>query len=180
MSPNEARPRDAIEREPVARLPITGEEFVAIMSAFPTGVAIVSSVEPDGTPRGLTTNAVTSVSLEPPILLVCLDLTSRTLPAVRSSGRFAVNFMRADCEAVCRRFATKADDKFDHLTWARGVGGVPLLSGHAVAIAECAVQDELEVGDHAVVTGLVEGGSPPESTSEPILYFRRSFQAPAS
>jgi flavin reductase (DIM6/NTAB) family NADH-FMN oxidoreductase RutF len=162
--------------------PVTGEEFVAIMSAFPTGVAIVTAVDVDGTPRGLTTNAVTSASLEPPILLVCLDLSSRTLPAVRRSGRFAVNFMSAGCEAVCRRFASKADDKFDHVTWVPGLGGVPLLSGHAVAFAECLVRDELEVGDHAVLTGLVEAGSPPESTSEPILYFRRAFHGagPAS
>ena len=115
-------------------VPVTGEEFVAIMSAFPTGVAIVTAVDLDERPRGLTTNAVTSASLAPPILLVCLDLTSRTLPAVRRSGRFAVNFMSAGCEAVCRKFAEKADDKFDHVRWTPGVGGVPLLSGHAVAI----------------------------------------------
>jgi flavin reductase (DIM6/NTAB) family NADH-FMN oxidoreductase RutF len=154
---------------------VTGEEFVAIMAAFPTGVAIVTALDVDGTPRGLTTNAVTSVSLAPPILLVCLDLTSRTLPAVRRSGRFAVNFMSAGCEAVCRKFASKADDKFDHVRWEPGLGGVPLLSGHAVAVAECVVRDDLDVGDHAVVTGLVETGSPPESTSEPLLYFRRAF-----
>ena len=154
---------------------VTGEEFVAIMAAFPTGVAIVTAVDVDGTPRGLTTNAVTSASLAPPILLVCLDLTSRTLPAVRRSGRFAVNFMSAGCEAVCRKFASKADDKFDHVRWVPGLGGVPLITGHAVAFAECVVRDDLEVGDHAVLTGLVEAGSPPESNSAPLLYFRRSY-----
>jgi flavin reductase (DIM6/NTAB) family NADH-FMN oxidoreductase RutF len=154
---------------------VTGEEFVAIMAAFPTGVAIVTAVDVDGTPRGLTTNAVTSASLDPPILLVCLDLTSRTLPAVRRSGRFAVNFMSAGCEAVCRKFASKADDKFDHVRWEPGLGGVPLLSGHAVAFAECVVRDDLEVGDHAVLTGLVEAGSPPESAGEPLVYFRRAY-----
>jgi len=154
---------------------VTGEEFVAIMAAFPTGVAIVTAVDVDGTPRGLTTNAVTSVSLVPPILLVCLDLSSRTLPAVRHSGRFVVNFMSANCEAVCRKFASKDDDKFDHVRWERGREGVPVLVGHAVAFAECLVRDDLEVGDHAVLTGLVEGGSPPESTGEPLLYFRRSY-----
>jgi flavin-dependent trigonelline monooxygenase, reductase component len=155
---------------------VTGEEFVAIMAAFPTGVAIVTAVDVDGTPRGLTTNAVTSASLEPPVLLVCLDLRSRTLPAVRRSGRFAVNFMSAGCEAVCRKFASKADDKFDHVQWVPGLGGVPLLSGHAVAFAECVVRDDLEVGDHAVLTGLVEAGSPPGSTSDSLLYFRRSYR----
>ena len=66
------------------------------MSAFPTGVAIVTTLEPDGTPRGLTTNAVSSVSAEPPILLVCVDRDSRTLPALLHTKRFVVNFMRDD------------------------------------------------------------------------------------
>jgi flavin-dependent trigonelline monooxygenase, reductase component len=145
-----------------------------VTAAVP-GEEFVTAVDVDGTPRGLTTNAVTSVSLAPPILLVCLDLKSRTLPAVRRSGRFAVNFMSAGCEAVCRKFASKDDDKFEHVRWEPGLGGVPLLSGHAVAVAECAVRDDLDVGDHAVLTGLVEAGSPPESTSEPLLYFRRAY-----
>src|SRR3954454_24327215 len=75
--------------------------FFQIMSAFPTGVAIVTTVEEDGTPRGLTTNAVTSVSADPPILLVCIDKDSRTLPALRASRRFVVNFMRDDHAETC-------------------------------------------------------------------------------
>ena len=82
------------------------------MSAFPTGVAIVTTLEPDGTPRGLTTNAVTSVSAEPPILLVCVDRNSRTLPALLHTKRFVVNFMRSDHVEICQLFASKADDKF--------------------------------------------------------------------
>ena len=86
--------------------------FFQIMSAFPTGVAIVTTVEEDGTPRGLTTNAVTSVSADPPILLVCVDKDSRTLPALRASRRFVVNFMRDDHAEICALFASKADNKF--------------------------------------------------------------------
>ena len=103
------------------------DDFFAIMSAFPTGVAIVTTLEPDGTPRGLTTNAVTSVSAEPPILLVCVDSDSRTLPALLHSKRFVVNFMRHDCAEICSLFASKADDKFSTVAWTPGLGGVPIL-----------------------------------------------------
>jgi flavin reductase (DIM6/NTAB) family NADH-FMN oxidoreductase RutF len=156
---------------------VTRDEFLAIMSAFPTGVAIVTTLEPDGTPRGLTTNATTSVSADPPIMLVCVDRNSRTLPALVRTKRFVVNFMRDDCEALCRLFASKADDKFEHVAWTPGIGGVPILHEGAVAHAECATLDELDVGDHVVVTGLVEAGSAPAASDVPIVYFRRSFSS---
>ena len=154
---------------------VTREEYVGIMSAFPTGVAIVTTLEPDGTPRGLTTNAVTSVSAEPPILLVCVDRNSRTLPALVHTKRFVVNFMRSDHEEICRLFASKADDKFSQVAWTRGLGGVPILHEGAVAHAECATLEELEMGDHVVVAGEVVAGSPPAADDVPIVYFRRSY-----
>ncbi len=145
------------------------------MSAFPTGVAIVTTVEPDGTPRGLTTNAVTSVSADPPILLICVDRSSRTLPALVHTKRFVVNFMRDDCGELCALFASKADDKFAGVGWTAGAGGVPILHEGAVAHAECRTLEELEIGDHVVVTGLVEGGAPPAVADVPIVYFRNAF-----
>jgi flavin reductase (DIM6/NTAB) family NADH-FMN oxidoreductase RutF len=157
------------------------DDFLGIMSAFPTGVAIVTTLEPDGTPRGLTTNAVTSVSAEPPILLICVDRNSRTLPALLHSKRFTVNFMRDDCEEICRAFASKADDKFESIAWSPGRGGVPLLHEGAIAHAECTTLEELEIGDHVVVTGLVEAGRAPDPAELPILYHRRAFHtAPTS
>lgn len=161
-------------------MPIASDDFFHIMSAFPTGVAIVTTLEPDGTPRGLTTNAVTSVSAEPPILLVCVDRNSRTLPALLHSKRFVVNFMRDDCAELCSLFASKADDKFSHVAWTPGLGGVPILHEGAVAHAECTTLEELEIGDHVVVTGIVEAGAPPDPDQVPIVWFRKSFaSAPA-
>jgi flavin reductase (DIM6/NTAB) family NADH-FMN oxidoreductase RutF len=156
-------------------MPVDRDEFLRIMSAFPTGVAIVTTVEPDGTPRGLTTNAVTSVSADPPILLVCVDRDSRTLPALLATKRFVVNFMRDDHEEACRVFASKADDKFDRVDWTSGTDGVPVLHGGAIAHAECSTLEELEIGDHVVVTGLVESGSAPAAEDVPIVYFRKAF-----
>ena len=156
-------------------MPVDRDAFLAIMSAFPTGVAIVTTLEPDGTPRGLTTNAVTSVSAEPPILLVCVDRDSRTLPALLHTKRFVVNFMRDDCAEVCALFASKADDKFAQVAWTPGLGGVPVLHEGAIAHAECSTLEELEIGDHVVVTGLVEEGSPPDPAQAPIVYFRKTY-----
>ena len=156
---------------------ISKDEFFGIMSAFPTGVAIVTTLDPDGTPRGLTTNAVTSVSAEPPILLVSVDRRSRTLPALLHSKRFVINFMRDDCAEICALFASKADDKFSSVAWTPGLGGVPILHQGAVAHAECSTLEELEVGDHVVVTGLVEAGSPPRPADVPIVYYRRQYSS---
>jgi flavin reductase (DIM6/NTAB) family NADH-FMN oxidoreductase RutF len=161
-------------------MPVTHGEFFAIMSAFPTGVAIVTTLEPDGTPRGLTTNAVTSVSADPPILLVSVDRGGRTLPALVHRKRFVVNFMRDDCAELCALFASKADDKFSQAAWTPGLGGVPILHEGAVAHAECSTLEELEVGDHVVVTGLVEAGSPPAAADVPIVYFRREYSSAPS
>ncbi len=159
-------------------MPVSREEFVAIMSAFPTGVAIVTTLDADGTPRGLTTNAVTSVSADPPILLVCVDRDSRTLPALVARKRFVVNFMRDDHEAVCRVFASKADDKFADVAWTAGRDGVPVLHEGAIAHAECETLDELVIGDHVVVTGLVVGGDAPAESDVPIVYVNKAY-APA-
>ena len=161
-------------------MPVSRDEFFGIMSAFPTGVAIVTTLEPDGTPRGLTTNAVTSVSADPPILLVCVDRSSRTLPALLHTKRFVVNFMRDDCAGLCGLFASKADDKFEQVSWSPGLGGVPILHESAVAHAECATLDELEIGDHVVVTGQVEAGSAPAPEDVPIVYFQRSYSSAAT
>lgn len=155
--------------------PVSREDFFAIMSAFPTGVAIVTTLDERGEPKGLTTNAVCSVSAEPPLLLVCVDVGSRTLSALRHSGRFVVNFMSDGAAELCALFASKADDKFRDVRWEAGLGGMPLLAHDALACAECSTEEELEAGDHVVLIGLVEGGRPPDPESVPILYYRRAY-----
>jgi len=151
------------------------EEFFAIMSAFPTGVAIVTTLDADGQPRGLTTNAVCAVSAEPPMLLVCVDRTSRTLEALRHARRFVVNFMSDGRADLCALFASKADDKFASVAWEPGLGGVPLLLEDALAIAECRTEQEVESGDHLILTGVVEAGRAPDPERVPILYYRRAY-----
>lgn len=156
---------------------IDRERFFAIMSAFPTGVAIVTTLAEDGTPRGLTTNAVCSVSADPPLLLVCVDRESRTLPALLHSRRFVVNFVAEGRHELARLFASKADDKFSRVAWRPGSTGMPCLHEDALAYAECTAGEVLEAGDHVIVTGLVEDGVEPDPDAVPILYFRRAYGA---
>src|SRR5688500_10643558 len=144
------------------------EECFAIMSAFPTGVAIVTTLDADGHPRGLTTNDVCAVSADPPMLLVCVDRTSRTLEALRHARRFVVNFMSDGRADLCALFASKADDKFASVAWEPGLGGVPLLLEDALAIAECRTEQEVESGDHLILTGVVETGRAPAPDRVPI------------
>jgi flavin reductase (NADH) len=157
---------------------VSCEEFFAIMSAFPTGVAVVTTLDADGRPRGLTTNALCAVSADPPLLLVCVDKESRTLPALLHSRRFVVNFLAEQRDHLARLFASKADDKFADVAWEPGIGGMPCLSEDSLAYAECETEQELEAGDHVVLTGLVVGGLAPDPDSVPILYFRRSYSSP--
>ncbi len=151
------------------------ETFVAIMSAFPTGVAVVTTLDEDGEPRGLTTNAVCSVSADPPMLLICVDRTSRTLAALRHARRFVVNFLSDTSAEVSELFASKADDKFARVRWEPGLGGVPLLVDDALAIAECRTDEEIEAGDHLILLGVVEAGRPADPERVPILYYRRAY-----
>lgn len=156
-------------------MPVDRDTFVEIMASYPAGVAIVTTVDAAGAPRGLTTTAVSSVSAEPPLLLVCVDLSSRTLPALRAGGRFVVNFLREGRGELARLFASKRDDKFDHVRWERTRSGMPALPDDALAWAECVTVQELEPGDHVVLLGQVEDGAGAADEDAPLMYYRRSW-----
>jgi flavin reductase (DIM6/NTAB) family NADH-FMN oxidoreductase RutF len=145
------------------------------MRTFPTGIAIVTAIDEDGTPRGLTTNAVTSASLDPPLLLMCVDRASRTLPAIRSSGAFVVNFMAAEAEDLCRVFASKAEDKFSRVEYETSARNLPVLHLHTLGWVECSIESELDVGDHVVFVGLVEDGAAATTRRSPLAYFGQTY-----
>ena len=144
-----------------------------IIGQFATGVAIVTCNGPDG-PTGLTTNAITSVSLEPLLLLVCFDNGSRTLPAVRASRRFAVNVLRAGQEDLARVFASKrvAREKFDAVTH-MDAHGVPILDG-ALAWLACDLTELHEAGDHTIGIGAITHMDA-DPDGEPLVWFRGEY-----
>ncbi len=128
--------------------------FRSFMAGFPTGVAVVTVVDTDGTPRGMTCSSLCSVTLLPPTLIVCLRTGSPTLAAIRRRGAFAVNLVRGEARTTAELFACGAPDRFDLVRWQTGTGG-PHLPDDAHAIADCAVRRAEPVGDHHVVFGEV-------------------------
>jgi flavin reductase (DIM6/NTAB) family NADH-FMN oxidoreductase RutF len=149
--------------------------FFAIMGAFPTGVGIVTALDANHQPRGLTTNALCSVSAEPPLLLVCVDKNSNTLPALRHSQKFVVNYLAAGRGDLANVFASKEPDKFTRVSWRPAQNGMPWLHTDSIAYAECSVTQEIEAGDHLIFLAQVEHGQPPAPGTKPLMYFRRGY-----
>lgn len=148
--------------------------FFGIMSSFPSGVTVVTTVDADGRPVGLTSTAVCSVSADPPLLLVSVAETSQTLPSLTAVGRFAVNILQADAAEVSNRFAARGDDKFVDVPWSPSPSGMPILDAHAVAWADCELETELPAGDHRLLVGaVIDGGTAIDRA--PLVYFRREY-----
>jgi 3-hydroxy-9,10-secoandrosta-1,3,5(10)-triene-9,17-dione monooxygenase reductase component len=148
------------------------DEFRAAMGLLPTGVTVVTAAGPEG-PAGATANAVGSLSLDPMLMLACLDRGSRTLLAVQGANRFGVNVLSADQEAVARAFSTKAPvaDKWQGIESAE-LSGVPAIDGALVSVA-CELQDVIAGGDHVIVTGIVLDLRAREG--EPLLFHRGAY-----
>jgi flavin reductase (DIM6/NTAB) family NADH-FMN oxidoreductase RutF len=149
--------------------------FFAIMGAFPTGVGVVTTMDADNQPRGLTTNALCSVSADPPLLLVCVDKNSNTLPSLRHSKKFVVNYLSAGRGDLANVFASKEPDKFAGVAWRPAANGMPWLHVDTIAHAECTIQEEIEAGDHLIFLGQVETGQAPAPGTKPLMYFRRTY-----
>ncbi len=151
--------------------------FRNIVGSFPTGVTIVTTAGEDGLPHGLTSNAFASVSIDPPLLLVCVDKRSQTLESLRWSGAFVVNFLAASRDDLSTRFASKVEDKFSGVSWSPSelARGAPVLHQDSIAYAECVTTQEVEAGDHIILIGQVVGGMARGGT--PLMYYRRSYGA---
>src|SRR5207245_3010173 len=106
-------------------------------------------------PRGLTTKALSSVSAAPPLLLVCVDKNSNTLPGLRHSRKFVVNYLSAGRGDLANVFASKEPDKFQGVSWRPASNGMPWLHTDTIAHAECLINQEIEAGDHLVFVGEV-------------------------
>ena len=153
----------------------TGGALRDAMSRFPTGVSIVTTRDSAGVLHGTTANALTSVSLDPPLILICLAHTSRTLAALRTSGAFGVNLLAADAEHVARGFARSgAIEAWDGVEHVPGPSGSPLFAGAHAAI-ECEVDDVHPAGDHDIVLGRVVHVAVEENAGDALLWFRSAF-----
>jgi flavin reductase (DIM6/NTAB) family NADH-FMN oxidoreductase RutF len=152
---------------------IASDDFRRVLGHFATGVTIVSTCDADGRPTGLTASAFSSVSLDPPLVLICVDHKSQSYPALRERGRFAVNILCADQEAVSRRFASTRLDKFEGVSHRITDLGLPLVDG-AIARLECLTVSMHVEGDHTIFVGRVERAD--AAGGEPLLYARGRYE----
>jgi flavin reductase (DIM6/NTAB) family NADH-FMN oxidoreductase RutF len=147
-------------------------EFRRILGHWATGVAVVAARTASGEPVGLTANAVASLSLEPPLVLVCVDCCSDTRDHIRAANAFSVNVLQADGERIARRFAENGQQKFEGIAWAEGSTGAPILQD-ALAWVDCRLTQVHEGGDHNIFVGQVIEGSARDGA--PLLYYRGGF-----
>lgn len=160
-----------------ASLPTAGtpEAFRSMMRCFPTGVAVVTTIDLYGEPRGMTCTSLTSVTLSPPTVLVCLNRDSGTSHAMRHRGAFAVNLLHGRAQETARLFAGQCSDRFNQLHWHRSRQlGLPLLDDDAFINAVCSVHDSTEVGDHDVIFGRVHEIQ--EYDDAPLLHGMQEFR----
>lgn len=154
----------------------TSREFRDALGLFPTGVAIVTAVDDEGRPTGITVNSFTSVSLEPPLILVSIARTSRNFALFNAVGHFAVNLLRDRQRHISTAFASPTVDRFGQVRHRPGHGNVPLIEGHLVAF-ECEAYARHEGGDHVLLLGKVlRLTTNPELPPRPLLYFRGQYR----
>lgn len=159
--------------DPVAGAP-DPLRFRSVMGAFPTGVAVVTAMRPGGGPAGLTVNSLTSVSLDPLLVLVCIDHTSASHDAIMDSGAFAVNLLKESGRTVSDLFARGArEDRFQEVDWGTRSTGSPILSD-ALAWIDCQVHQSHVAGDHTIVVGEVVACDLTED--EPLVYHRGAYR----
>ena len=154
-------------------MPVSPEQFRAALGAYATGVTVVTAIGENG-PSGATANAVTSLSLDPPMMLACLDRGSRTLNSVRAQGRFGVNALAAGQEELARRFAEKGEEaeKWASVEWSES-DQLPRLPGALLWVA-CELRDLIDGGDHLILTGNVLAAESREG--QPLLFHRGAYR----
>jgi 3-hydroxy-9,10-secoandrosta-1,3,5(10)-triene-9,17-dione monooxygenase reductase component len=148
--------------------------FRQLLGRFATGVTVLTVQAPDGRPHGMTASSLASVSLEPPLVLVCVDHAARMHRLITGAGQFVVNVLASDQEELSRRFADPHDDRFDGVCHHTSPAGFVYLDG-ALAHIETRRQVLHEAGDHTIVLGRVVGGDAREG--QPLMYFRGGYAA---
>jgi len=159
-------------------MPVDGSTFRKALGTFASGVTVVTGRTDSGQPVGLTVSAFSSLSLDPPLILVCLDKRTRAMDLLHSeslTGKpFAVHILADDQEGVSNRFASRTSDRFEDIAWHPSPLGSPLLTG-CLAWLDCSPHAVMEGGDHVIVIGLVEQASVADA-AQPLLYFSGGYR----
>jgi flavin reductase (DIM6/NTAB) family NADH-FMN oxidoreductase RutF len=154
-------------------MPIGPDDFRSALSRFPSGVTVVTTRDSAGTFFGITVSAFSSVSLDPPLVLICIERSTASHFAFLESGVFAVNILSALQSDISERFASTIPEKFEGIDYTLGELGLPLISNCLVNL-ECRVRNTGDGGDHTIFIGEVESASINEG--DPLLYFRSDYR----
>ena len=156
-------------------MPIDADEYRATLGLWATGVTIVTAKAGDQV-HGMTVSDFAGVSLEPPLVLVCADKKSNTLPVIEQGGNFAVNLLAAGQQALSNKFASKKEEwaRFEGLDCASGPSGAPYIPG-ALASMDCTVVARHDAGDHVIVVGQVE--ETVRTEQQPLLHHAGNYRA---
>jgi flavin reductase ActVB len=156
---------------------IDPETYRELLAGFPSGVTVVTATNARGCPVGLTVSAFCAVSLNPPLVLACVDNGSNTLPVIEQTGRFVVNILAHGRGALAKRFASKDNHKFTGVEYVPRQYG-PVLVADAAAHIGCSVHAQIAAGDHQVFLGRVHEGV--IHHERPLVYHLRGFGGLAS
>ena len=158
---------------PVGPSILDKSQFCRTCAKFPTGVTVVTVLDREGGPHGLTASSFTSVSLDPPLVLVCVDHRAKVLEHFRRSEHLAINVLDETQQELSVRFARRGENRFDAVAWYAGLNGVPLIRG-AIANFECAVQRTVDAGDHTIFIAEVQAVSCREG--RPLVYYGSAYR----
>jgi flavin reductase (DIM6/NTAB) family NADH-FMN oxidoreductase RutF len=154
-------------------MPITNDEFRSALSRFASGVTVVTTKDEAGKLHGITVSAFSSVSLDPPLVLVCIERSAGSHQVFQQSGVFVVNILSSEQRDLSERFASQIPERFEGVVMTLNIDGIPVLS-NCLANLECRVKLTADGGDHSVFIGEVESSTVREG--DPLIYFRGDYR----
>jgi flavin reductase (DIM6/NTAB) family NADH-FMN oxidoreductase RutF len=158
---------------------IDQREFRNIVGCFATGITVITTVDEDKNPVGLTANSFTSLSLDPPMVLFCIDRTVASFDAFHANRHFAVNILSSAQQEVSQRFAKSGPEKWSGVEFETWGSGCPILTD-CIANLECEIESVYEGGDHVIMIGIVRQMASRDGDMDPLLYFRGKYANLAS
>ncbi len=153
-------------------MPVSKDEFRSALSKFASGVTVVTTKDIKGNYFGITVSAFCSVSLDPPLVLICIDKKTGSHHALAESRSFVVNFLREDQQKLSQHFASPVPDKFSGINYQESIRGLPVLPD-SLAVLECRLIYSYDGGDHTIFVGEVERTS--ISEGNPLIYFQGQY-----
>jgi flavin reductase (DIM6/NTAB) family NADH-FMN oxidoreductase RutF len=153
-------------------LSVTPDEFRSVLGRFPSGVTVVTTKDDDGSDEGMTVSAFCSVSLNPPLVLVCIEKNASAYEALTAASGFVVNILAANQEQIARRFSIVDIDRFEGVGYSRSPNGFAVLDD-VLGVIECAKFAVHDAGDHTIIVGEVEAARAQNGT--PLLYYRGGY-----